>query len=189
MASDKKGAKPSASAVPPKTPHTLKINRGALHILRQVMSDPGPCTAPNKIVLWATIWDKLDKLNDRHITLSWLPEPVEWDKPLIAAEGLSASEQARQQNEFNEALEAWNNAPISLSLSDKHRDAIREAFNWIFKHKDDGKAQVRLVVTKHVALVLTELKLADEDTGEDGAYAPPETDEPEAQAASAASTN
>ncbi len=146
--------------------HELNLTRAALYALEACLQDPGPCTAPNKTVLWAKVWDKVRKANNRLVTVPWAEEGVDLEKPPLRLEGETDIAWETRRRVWNDAFEVWQDTPITLTLSDKYRDACREAMKFVTTQKD--KARVKLENSLHAATLLIELGLA-EDSEEEAA--------------------
>ncbi len=151
-----------------KTKHTLHLTRAALYLLEGVLQDPGPADTMAKTVLWAKVWEKIRKSNDRRMQLSWAPEGgLDFEKPSLKTEGESDIAFARRKAEFDDAHKAWMEQPVDLVISDKYRDVCRDALKWVYDHRGDPKARTHVDNSTHTALLLTALKLTDPIADED----------------------
>ncbi len=143
-----------------KPAHTLALTRGSLYILEACMQDPGPCTTPAKTVLWARVWDKIRKLNDRTLKVSWAPKGIDAEKPYYREEGETDVTFGKRKEEIEEAFKAWKDEPITLTLNDKYRDACREALKYVTTQRD--KARTKMEITLHSADLLIAFGLTEE---------------------------
>lgn len=150
-----------STAIVDKTKHTLSLTRAALYILEGVLQDPGPADTMAKTQLWAKVWSKVRKANDRNLILSWSLQGVDFEKTQLRGEGESELAWEHRRAEFESAHKQWADQPVMLSISDKHRDVCRDALKWIYEHRNEPKTRTRLDNSPHVALLLTALGLVD----------------------------
>jgi hypothetical protein len=171
-------AKPQAP-LPPKQAHTLALTRGSLHLLAKIMAEgPPPGSGPqhNRTVLWNKIWDKLYKKCEPTLTMSWWPdEPLNIDQIPPPPLKMSNEEWGLAAREWNKAFKAWEEAHVTIMLSDKYRDACRDAIKAIAEPaKGQQQAQAApsphakaLTSSPHAPLLLIQLGLADPLPAED----------------------
>jgi hypothetical protein len=169
-----------AKSAPEKKTHTLKLTRGSHHLLAKVMADgppagSGPITT--RSLLWNRIWDRLYKKCEPTVIMSWWkpgpagsenpPEPLNIDKVPPRPEGLTDVQWGLAAYEWNKTYKAWEETPVEISLTDKWRDACREAVKAMMDPPKDARQQAPNPLTKLLTssplapLVITELGLAD----------------------------
>ncbi len=142
-----------------KKTHTLKLTRAAMYLLEGVLQDASPCDTMAKTQRWNKAWAKVRKANDRTLTVSW--GEMDLEKPAIRKEGETEVAWATRRAEWDAAAKAWQDQPCDLVLTDKNRDTCREALNWVYEHRSDGKSKVQLDNSDHALLLLVQLGLIE----------------------------
>jgi hypothetical protein len=147
--------------------HTITVPKGSAYILEGCMQNSGPCTTPNKILLWGRIWDKVRKAVDRGIAVPWQKELLDFETPVLRGDDESELAFKRREVAFNAAFDAWKEQPCTLVFTDKYRDAIREALKYVIAHKDDERAQTRVATSLHWGKLLIAFGLATDSDADD----------------------
>ncbi len=148
-----------AAALAEKPKHTLHLTRAALYILEGILQDPSPCDTKLKTQRWNKAWVKVRKSNDRVLKLSW--GDCDLEKPSLRKEGESDIAWTNRRAEWDVASKAWEDLPVTFVITDKTRDTCREAIDWAYEHKADGKSKVQLNNSTHTELLLVQLGLLD----------------------------
>jgi hypothetical protein len=147
--------------------HTIKLPNGSAYILEGCLQNPGPCTTPAKIVLWAKVWDKVRKQIDRRMKVSWSADPIDFETPIFRDENETELSFKKREAEFNDAFKVWGDKEMTLTLNDKARDAVREALKYVVQHKDDERARTRVEASLSWAKLLIAFDIATDDSETD----------------------
>jgi hypothetical protein len=161
------GTAAAMAPAPSKTPHTLHLTQGALYLLEGCLQEMGPCTTPAKVVLWSKVWAKVRRSNNRLIVLSCAPDGHDIEKAMVRGPKDTEIEWQHRVAEWNDKFPLWQKAPVDISLSDKHRDACREAVKWVFDNAKEGKARVQMAMNEHTALLMVQLGLAEPEADDE----------------------
>lgn len=148
--------------------HTLNLTRGALYMLEGCLQDPGPCEKDyDKQTLWSRVWQRIRKSNDRMAATSWAPNGLDVEKPVLRGKDETDIEFNHRAAEWSTAMKTWEDIPISIAISDKYRDACRDAVKWVVEHQADGKTKFKISISPNWSLLLIELGLAKAAPTED----------------------
>ncbi len=154
------------------TVHELKLSNMAAYILEGCMQHSGPCTTPNKVVLWNKVWGKVRAAIDRKIDIPGIPDGLDFEKPVFRDDNESELSFKKREAVFNDAFKAWGDKPCVVKLNDKARDAARDAVKFIIAHKDDQKGRIGVENNNHWACLLVALGLADDESEPEAPQAP-----------------
>jgi hypothetical protein len=136
---------------------SISITNGAAYILEACMQDSGPCTTPNKIMLWNKVGKRIREQINRDIIVDGVVS--DFEKPVIRGENESDLSFKKREIEFNESFKKWGDTPLTLTLREKFRDPIKEAVKFVIKNKDNPRARTRVDINDHWVSLISALDL------------------------------
>ncbi len=180
-------AKHKAPSAPPGTKpvtHTVTLSRGALLMLEGCFQIPTANTTKAKTVLWDKIWSRLRAANDRMIVVPWEDEPHDVEKAVNRPEGMGDREWNERVQQWQDLAKDWEAERVTITITDKIRDPIRETLDWLDGHRAETKGVT--FVGKYPAELLVAFGQADALPDDDFEVTVGEAPAPSAAAAASA---
>jgi len=111
-------------------PPPVSLPRGSWYMLEAVCQNPAPWTTTVLTTRAARLWSKLHKANPA------TTEEYKFEKRLFKSEGESDVAFAVRVEARDDAFEAWQQAPLFLTVNAKEKAVIEKGLAWALKNRE-----------------------------------------------------